>query len=282
MSLALRNGFREVLEHLPQNEAHALLRESRRPLRPAGVMFIKVPNGASPAVGDMFCSDLTHESLCTSSSIARLATLAGFSRCDVREVGPVPHGIRSVVRYALWKCVRAWYRLLNAIETGSPGLLSIPGLRLALYGSYWERYTERYRRHARGSAIGRSYRLALGGAKIALGLVRSANRDQHTMRTFEIPACGAFLCAQRTEEHQEIFREGTEAVFFDDPDELKSQVTRYLSSDDARARIAAAGFDAVTQGAHTYADRIVEMVALARPMPAGRPASVPEVGVSHP
>jgi spore maturation protein CgeB len=142
-------------------------------------------------------------------------------------------------------------------------LLSIPGLRLALYGSYWERQPERYRRHARGIAIGRSYRLALGGAKIALGLLRSANRDRHTMRTFEIPACGAFLCAQRTDEHEEIFREGAEAVFFDDPDELKIQVSRYLTEADARGRIAAAGFDAVTQGSHTYADRILEMAALA-------------------
>ena len=106
------------------------------------------------------------------------------------------------------------------------------------------------------------YRLALGGAKIALGLLRSANRDRHTMRTFEIPACGAFLCAQRTDEHEELFREGTEAVFFNDPDELKSQITRYLDDEDARTRIAAAGFRAVTQGHHTYADRIVEMVAL--------------------
>jgi 2-polyprenyl-3-methyl-5-hydroxy-6-metoxy-1,4-benzoquinol methylase len=111
----------DFLEHLPQNEALALLKEARRLLEPGGVMFIKVPNGASPAVGDMFCSDLTHESLFTPSSLAQLATLAGFSRCDVREVGPVPHGIRSVVRYALWKGVRAWYRLLNAIETGAPG-----------------------------------------------------------------------------------------------------------------------------------------------------------------
>lgn len=111
----------DFLEHLPRNDALALLREARRLLGPAGVMFIKVPNGASPAVGDMFFSDLTHESLFTPSSIAQLASLAGFSRCDVREVGPVPRGVRSIVRYALWNGVRAWYRLLNAIETGSPG-----------------------------------------------------------------------------------------------------------------------------------------------------------------
>jgi spore maturation protein CgeB len=161
-------------------------------------------------------------------------------------------------------------------------LLSIPGLRLALYGSYWERQPERYRRHARGIAIGRSYRLALSGAKIALGLLRSANRDRHTMRTFEIPACGAFLCAQRTDEHQEILRDGAEAVFFDDLDELKSQVTRYLSGNDARTQIAAAGFQAVTQGAHTYADRIVQMASLACPAIVGRPARVPAVAVGQP
>ncbi len=160
-------------------------------------------------------------------------------------------------------------------------LLSIPGLRLALYGSYWDRQPERYRRHSRGSAIGRSYRLALSGAKIALGLLRSANRDRHSMRTFEIPACGAFLCAPRTDEHQEILCDGAEAVYFDNPDELKSQVTRYLRRDDDRARIAAGGFRAVTQGAHTYADRIVEMAVLAQPMDIDAPASAAAVTV-HP
>jgi hypothetical protein len=142
-------------------------------------------------------------------------------------------------------------------------LMSIPGIRLALYGSSWERQPDRYRRLARGLATGRSYRLALNGAKIALGLLRSANRDRHTMRTFEIPACGAFLCAQRTNEHQEIFREGADAIFFDSPLELKTQVSQYLRGDDDRVRIAMAGFNTVTLGAHTYADRILEMAKLA-------------------
>jgi SAM-dependent methyltransferase len=111
----------DFLEHLRQNDLLELLREARRLLSPGGVMLIKIPNGASPVVGDVFYSDLTHETLLTPASIAQLASLAGFTRCDVREVGPAPHGIRSVVRYALWKGVRAFYRLLNAIETGSPG-----------------------------------------------------------------------------------------------------------------------------------------------------------------
>jgi spore maturation protein CgeB len=142
-------------------------------------------------------------------------------------------------------------------------LLSIPGLRLALYGSNWHRQPERFSRLGRGMAVGRDYRLALSGAKIALGLLRSENRDGHTMRTFEIPACGGFLCAQRTAEHEEILRGGHDAVFFDDPDDLRNKVTHYLDDEDARLRISRAGLRAVSQ-AHTYADRIEEMVNLAQ------------------
>jgi hypothetical protein len=144
-------------------------------------------------------------------------------------------------------------------------LLSISGLRLALYGSGWDRQPVRFSRLARGMAAGRGYRLALSGTKIALGLLRVANRDRHTMRTFEIPACGALLCAQRTDEHEEIFAAETEAVFFDDPDDLKATVQRYLSNDDGRRRIAQAGSRAVSVGSHTYADRIIEMVELVQP-----------------
>jgi 2-polyprenyl-3-methyl-5-hydroxy-6-metoxy-1,4-benzoquinol methylase len=111
----------DFVEHLKREEALALLRAARRALQPGGVMLIKVPNGASPRVGDIFFSDLTHESMWTPASIAQLASLAGFSQCQVKEVGPVPHGARSNVRYVLWRMVRAWHRLLNAIETGSPG-----------------------------------------------------------------------------------------------------------------------------------------------------------------
>lgn len=132
-------------------------------------------------------------------------------------------------------------------------------LDMRLYGGYWDRYPE-LRRFWHGFALGRDYRLALGGSKIAPCLVRRSNRDGHVMRTFEIPACGAFLLAERTEEHLELFEEDKEMACFSSPDELVDKVLYYLSQDKERQRIAEAGHERVTKGKHTYQDRLIEIL----------------------
>ncbi|HEV2169641.1 MAG TPA: glycosyltransferase, partial [Candidatus Binatus sp.] len=107
---------------------------------------------------------------------------------------------------------------------------------------------------------GRDYRLAIAGAKISANLVRRANRDDHVMRTFEIPACGGFMLAERSDAHEQMFCEGKEAAFFASPDEFVAKVRLYLSCDNARKTIAAAGHRRITQGSHAYADRLEEIL----------------------
>src|SRR5258707_9632278 len=128
---------------------------------------------------------------------------------------------------------------------------AMPDVKLRLYGSYWER-ARALRPYAHGSAVARDYRLAVGGAKIAVNLVRRANRDDHVMRTFEIPACGGFMLTERSSAHEELFDEDHEAAFFGSPDELVAKVRNYLPRDADRAGIAAAGHRKINQGRHTY------------------------------
>ena len=142
-------------------------------------------------------------------------------------------------------------------------LLGARGLSPAFYGGYWSQ-DPRFRPYARGFVLGREYRLALGGARIALCLVRRANRDGHAMRSFEIPACGAFMLAERTDEHLAVFREDGEASFFGSPQEMIDKIRYYLAHDEVRQRIARAGYARVTSGGNTYGDRLNELLRTAQ------------------
>ncbi len=107
-----------------------------------------------------------------------------------------------------------------------------------------------------GEVYGDDYAKALTGAKISLGFLRKVCPDQHTTRTFEIPACGSMLLSDRTEECMGFFAEGKEAEYFDTPDELVDKVKFYSANKKARAQIAAAGRQRCTEGRYSYLHRM--------------------------
>lgn len=100
------------------------------------------------------------------------------------------------------------------------------------------------------------YARAVTGAKIGLGLLRRVSPDQHTTRTFEIPACGSMLLADRTDEHRELFAEGEEADFFSSESEVVDKVKFYCGNEPARARIAQAGYRRCIDGRYAYVHRL--------------------------
>jgi hypothetical protein len=92
-----------------------------------------------------------------------------------------------------------------------------------------------------GELIGDAYREGIWRSRINLAFVTHSNRDQVAQKAFEITACGGFLLAERSPEHQACFREDEEAVFFSDIDECRAKINRYLNDEPARAAVAAAG-----------------------------------------
>lgn len=146
---------------------------------------------------------------------------------------------------------------------------AIPGLRLHLYGGYWERYPG-LRQYTRGFVRGREYRIAISGAKIVVNLVRRMNRDGHVMRSFEVPACKGFMLAERTAEHSEFLAEDREMVCFGSTEELIGKVRTYLPLADRRLQIAEAGHARIVGERNTYRDRLETILETIGPLLAGR------------
>ncbi|MCO5168000.1 MAG: glycosyltransferase [Planctomycetes bacterium] len=141
--------------------------------------------------------------------------------------------------------------------------LATAGLHVALHGTYWDRYPET-RRLTRGQAGPELVRRVTAATRIALCLVRRANRDGSCMRTFEIPAVGACALVEDTVEHRDLFGvDGEAALYFDSPAMLVDRARWLLARDDERRRLAARAHALITTGGHTYADRLREVLRLA-------------------
>jgi len=107
-----------------------------------------------------------------------------------------------------------------------------------------------------GEIYEEGYSKAIAGSRIALGLVREICPDEHTTRTFEIPAIGGFMLADRTNEHLELFEEGKEAEYFGSEEEYRDKLKFYLANEAARDCIARAGHQRCMISGYSYDDRI--------------------------
>ena len=147
------------------------------------------------------------------------------------------------------------------------------GLHTALYGGYWERYRET-RAITRGPIPVSELPKAITASKVALCLVRRANRDQHCMRTFEVPAVGGCMLTEHTEDHRNLFGpEGSAVLYFNSIAEMLSKARWLVEHRTERNRLARAAHALVASG-HTYQDRLQSILRESHAIDPGRPTDV--------
>jgi hypothetical protein len=131
------------------------------------------------------------------------------------------------------------------------------GLKVDLYGGYWDRDRE-LRPHWRGFVFGRELRLAVTCARVNICCGRKANRDGHAMRSLELPAMKACLLVEHTPEHRELYGgDGECVVYYHSLTDLV-EGAQALCREPARARQLGESLwhRICNEGRHSYADRL--------------------------
>lgn len=137
------------------------------------------------------------------------------------------------------------------------GALLAAGVPIRLAGRGWSRFVSKWKNSPhldfRGDdCFGDDYATALSSSWIGLGLLSKKFPEQHTTRTFEIPACGAVLATEDTAETRSYFARD-EAVFFKDNVEMVHEIRRALSGGATELRaLALSGRERVLRDRRDY------------------------------
>ena len=116
------------------------------------------------------------------------------------------------------------------------------------------------RRRLHGDAWGLAMYQALYNAKISLNLhIDAAGSNANNMRLYESTGVGALLLTDAKDNLHTLFEPGREVAAYRSPEECAEMIGHYLSHEDERAEIAAAG-QARTLREHTYAHRMRELL----------------------
>jgi hypothetical protein len=141
--------------------------------------------------------------------------------------------------------------------------LASRGISVRVWGNRWHLLQNRPENLVieERPVFGDDYARVLCASKINLAFLRKINRDTQTTRTMEIPACGAFMLAERTDDHLRLFEEGAEAAFFASDEELLQKTEYYLDHDEERRSIARAGLQRCKSSGYSNSEQLAPVLA---------------------
>jgi 2-polyprenyl-3-methyl-5-hydroxy-6-metoxy-1,4-benzoquinol methylase len=111
---------KDVIEHFRKEEILDVVSFVFDSLKPEGRFVIQASNAQSLFGSMLRYADFTHEIAFTQDSLYQLLTTAGFKEISFFPTGPVPKGIKSAVRFILWKAIQGILRSYMLVERGNP------------------------------------------------------------------------------------------------------------------------------------------------------------------
>lgn len=142
--------------------------------------------------------------------------------------------------------------------------LLMAGLPIHVFGTRWETRSSlpsRFPEFFHGPVYGEEYADVLRASSLAIGLVSHSNRDEWSMRTYEVPACGSTLVAERTATHTEWFEEDREALFFKDTKECVEKIRWAIAHPERCAAIGAASLRKCASSNWALDRRMADLIA---------------------
>ena len=113
----------DTIEHFRKDEVLEFLGLCRQALTHGGRIILQTPNAESPWGAQHRYNDFTHEVGFNPNALGRLMAITGFKGIEAREAGPIAwgYGLRSAVRFIVWRLIRMGLLVWNLAETGQAG-----------------------------------------------------------------------------------------------------------------------------------------------------------------
>lgn len=109
---------RDVIEHFNKEEILDILNIVYKSLKQNGKFVCQTVNAENLLWGRLRHGDFTHGTAFTKESASQVLLVIGFRDVKIYPQQPIIHGLKSFIRYFLWKCIEYCLRLYLFIETG--------------------------------------------------------------------------------------------------------------------------------------------------------------------
>lgn len=117
------NPFRVIvcfdfIEHFNKKELLYLTSLVHKNLEMDGIFIILTPNGMGLYPNQVIYGDLTHQTIFNPFSLEQLLRISNFKEIKFFESGPVPIGLKGLIKYYLWQIIKYFPTIIRKIETG--------------------------------------------------------------------------------------------------------------------------------------------------------------------